>query len=151
MPPSGYPLLALMRCAQTALIELAGSSDASEEMLDEATRLGLAICAGMQAAGGAVFCAAHPARAVALATLGKLLIADAQGDGSQAQHSCLASPPRLPQAGMERALAGRAMLVQAHEELLGAFGRDTQGGAVGATVRSALQSLDAELSLLAAR
>lgn len=155
LPPSSYPLLSLLRAGQTALIGSASdaarpvSAAASAAMLEEATRLGMVCAAAMQSGAGAVYAPGHPARAVAMATLGKLLLLDRPTDekGNPAslppiEESAVARPPDLPPHGLQRVLLGRQVLVQAMEELRIGFGEE--GGEVGAQTRGMLLELERE-------
>lgn len=85
-PPSWQPLFELLRLATTCLIE-AGSlllaqnaADASSEeaaiyCFDEAVRMQMLVVAATQASNTPIYAKGHPARAIAIATLAKLVLA----------------------------------------------------------------------------
>uniref|UniRef100_V5EC22 SET domain-containing protein n=2 Tax=Kalmanozyma brasiliensis (strain GHG001) TaxID=1365824 RepID=V5EC22_KALBG len=95
-PPSWQPLFQLLRLATTCLIE-AGSSllaqlpDASNTQaavycFDEAVRMQMLVVAGTQASNTPVYAKGHPARAIAIATLAKLVLAQFDNAQRMASH-----------------------------------------------------------------
>lgn len=79
-PPSWQPLFQLLRLATTCLIEV-GSSLMSQQQevavycFDEAVRMQMLVVAGTQASNTPIYAKGHPARAIAIATLAKLVLA----------------------------------------------------------------------------
>jgi len=158
LPPSAYPLLALMRSAQTSLISQASNlpidSTSSKytpaQLLDEAARLGLMAIAGMQSGGEriCIFGPGHPSRALCLATAGKLLLADTEAGNpsSGTLPSLLSNPPTLPPPGPNRLQFGQTLLSQALVELKIGFGHD--GGEAGQSVRFAMTELEREREMM---
>lgn len=85
-PPSWQPLFPLLRLATTCLIDAGsfllslGSSDPTNEQaaiycFDEAVRMQMLLVAGTQASNTPIYPKGHPARAIAIATLAKLVLA----------------------------------------------------------------------------
>lgn len=197
-PPSWQPLFQLLRLATTCLIE-AGSSlltqpsaqrasnvEAAVYCFDEAVRMQMLVVAGTQASNTPIYAKGHPARAIAVATLAKLVLAQfdhphrldpqrVNDDASQvgvtataaasapvcraaveqtaAQGgqtlSILRDPPSVPQE-MRIELA-KQVLTQAIDELDVGFGRSNQGGGTGREMRTALNDMETELAMLAAK
>ncbi|PWN42295.1 SET domain-containing protein [Ceraceosorus guamensis] len=169
MPPSAYPLLSMLRTACEMFTSIAARIDVLERSkslvraqsmattladhyLVEATRLAMLVCTGMTVSNGIIFAEGHPTRAIALLTLGKLLISDAVAafDESEAvDRSILPNPPKLPAVGMPRILMGRNFLLQALEELKIGFGKEkgTSGGDAAKHAQEILQNLDAEMRI----
>lgn len=148
-----------MRSAQTSLISHASSLPinptsskyTTAQLLDEASKLGLVIVAGMQAGGdkSSIFTPGHPARALSIATAGKLLLADTEVGTSKANASLpslLSTPPILPPPGPNRLQFGQMLLSQSLEELRIGFGKD--GGEAGQSVRFALTELEREREMI---
>ncbi|KAN0065933.1 hypothetical protein ACQY0O_001066 [Thecaphora frezii] len=152
-----------------------GEGEATRYFFQEATRLAMLVAAGCQAStlgaaseGGSIYAEGHPARAVALATLGKLVLVELQrpmdedGSGAEATRgavrrrrstapssssSVLRHPPSVPEEA--RLAFAREVLRQALEELEVGFGRRNGGGATGRDVRRALEELEHEEALVA--
>lgn len=150
-----------MRSAQTSLISHASSLPinptsikyTTAQLLDEASKLGLVVVAGMQAGGdkSSIFTPGHPARALSIATAGKLLLADTEVGNSKANAnaslpSLLSTPPNLPPPGPNRLQFGQMLLSQSLEELRIGFGKD--GGEAGQSVRFALTELEREREMI---
>ncbi|TKY89878.1 hypothetical protein EX895_001175 [Sporisorium graminicola] len=85
-PPSWQPLFQLLRLATTCLIEagsslltqpseLASNIEAAVYCFDEAVRMQMMVVAGTQASSTPIYPKGHPARAIAVATLAKLVLA----------------------------------------------------------------------------
>lgn len=127
------------------------------EAYDEAIRLHYVALAGMQAGAskkkdgrGSMYPRGHPARAVLLAALGRLLIVPVANDVAKAaaaaaasctrgaSPSCLPNPPALPAPSPQRDALGIAVLQEARQDLRIAFGVERDGGALGSSVRAIL-------------
>lgn len=185
-PPSWQPLLQLLRLATTCLIEAgslllsqpsaeAWSTEAAIYCFDEAVRMQMLVVAGMQASNTPIYAVGHPTRAIAIATLAKLVLAqfdhphrlDPQGlqnstpanapvcriavEQTAAQGgkilSVLRDPPSVPDE--MRLQMAKQLLQQSIEELDIGFGRSNQGGGTGREMRTALQEMEEEMVLLA--
>ena len=166
MPPSAFPLFFLLRNVQTACIGVGSSSSsaASEEESVQAFELamtaGLLIVAAMQAVNGIIYAEGHPSRAIALATLGRLLLTEG---GSRDQSAAKSGPsraasllgpvpslPPLPPPGPHRLLFGQKILIQALNEVAIGFGASGKDSTVHATMRQVLTELETELAFAAA-
>lgn len=163
LPPSAYPLLSLLRAGQTALVSLgasaleAGMGHRALDLFEEATRFAMLVVAGMQARG--VLVEGHPARAIAMLSLAKLLLTDVfeavgrdptsfpatRSEPSDA--TVLHRPPTLPPRGPQRILMGRQLLEQAIQELSIGFGRANGGGYLTRLGKQMLEHLDEEMKL----
>ncbi|EPQ30987.1 uncharacterized protein PFL1_01176 [Pseudozyma flocculosa PF-1] len=150
-------------------------TDATAYFFEEATRLGMLIAAGCQAStlgssaeGGPVYVEGHPARAIALATLGKLSLVEIQQQpvaASSAQPSStspsaaqrlvsrpssipsiLRQPPVIPTDA--RLAFAKQVLVQALRELEIGFGRRNEGGEAGRSVKRTLEELERESAIV---
>ena len=89
----------------------------------------------------ALYPAGHPQRAVLLATLARLLCQDAVLGLDSLVRSvtrALAWPPIHLDAPGARGRLAQAALVQALQEAMVAFGKETGGGAIGAEIRESL-------------
>ncbi|CBQ68348.1 conserved hypothetical protein [Sporisorium reilianum SRZ2] len=192
-PPSWQPLFQLLRLATTCLIEAgsalltqqsaqqASSMEAAVYCFDEAVRMQMLVVAGMQASNTPIYAKGHPARAVAVATLAKLILAqfdhphrlDAQRAGEAESTAAILSVPVCRAAVEQTAAQGgqtlsilrdpplvphemrvelaKQVLTQAIDELDIGFGRSNQGGGTGTEMRTALNDMQAELALLAAQ
>lgn len=164
LPPSAYPLLSLLRAGQTALVTLAstaldtGMGERALDLFDEATRFAMLVVAGMNARG--IMVEGHPARAIAVLTLAKLLLTDvyeavASAPSSKApaihcETSVLDRPPALPPRGLQRVLTGKQILEQAIKELTIGFGRQDGGGQLTRLAKEMMRHLDDELKLFSA-
>lgn len=111
---------------------------------------------GPAAAGGPIYSEGHPARAIALATLAKLVLVEFQqaeeGSGRLVSKpsrlpSVLKNAPSIPQAA--RIAFAQQILVQAIAELDIAFGRNNEGGETGKDLRRALRELEQEQAMMA--
>lgn len=185
-PPSWQPLFHLLRLATTCLIE-AGSTllslssaqtsdtEAAIYCFDEAVRMQMLVVAGTQASNTPVYSKGYPARAIAIATLAKLVLAQFDHPHRLDQQGWQSSTPSnapVCRAAVEQAAAqgsntlsilrdaasvpeemrvelARQLLTQSIEELDIGFGRSNQGGRAGIEMRTALQEMEEEMALLA--
>jgi len=138
MTPSTHPLLALLKLHQTLLLS-SFSSQLTQLTLDETIRTAGKYSAGLTT----ILTEGHPVRAVALAELGKLLAVD--------EPSPPMPPPKngssFPPTGPARLKAAYETHLRARKELMIGFGRDTEGGEVGQSVRSIIVQLEKELGV----
>ncbi|KAI6045326.1 SET domain-containing protein, partial [Pisolithus marmoratus] len=137
LTPSTHPLLALLKLHQTLLIS-SFQTLLTQEVLNETIRT-----AGKYSAGlSAVLDEGHPVRAMALVELGKLLAVDEPSPAaSQSKNGT------FPPSGPARLRAAYETLLRARADLLIGFGRQTEGGEVGADVRETLVALEKELGV----
>ncbi|ETS64179.1 hypothetical protein PaG_01416 [Moesziomyces aphidis] len=189
-PPSWQPLFQLLRLSTTCLIE-AGSNALSQHHVegpnesaamycfDEAVRMQMLFVAGTQTSNTPIYAKGHPARAIAIATLAKLVLAQldhvarppsgsaqpvlpdhvapnatvcqAAVEGTNARDGQTLSILRDPPSVPDemRVDLAKQLLVQAVEELDIGFGRSNQGGRTGHEMRTALNGMQQELQLLA--
>lgn len=194
-PPSWHPLFQLLRLATTCLIEVgsfmlsqepldASNEEAAVYCFDEAVRMQMLVVAGTQASNTPIYAKGHPARAIAIATLAKLVLAQfdhAHGlgqreAGDEAEKATLPSStkskasvyhaaveqttaqggktlsilkdaPSIPQE--MRVELAKQLLTQSIEELDIGFGRSNQGGRTGREMRTALNEMEEEMTMLA--
>lgn len=185
--PSWQPLFQLLRLATTCLIE-AGSSLLSQQgqgdeeaavyCFDEAVRMQMLVVAGAQASSTPIYAKGHPARAIAVATLAKLVLAQfdhahrlgQSGADSALQIGATRNAP-VCRAAVEQTNAqggktlsilkdppsvpqemrvelAKQLLTQSIEELDIGFGRSNQGGRTGREMRKALDEMEEEMALL---
>ncbi|SOV06875.1 uncharacterized protein UDID_05707 [Ustilago sp. UG-2017a] len=124
-PPSLQPLFQLLRLATTCLIEVGSTflsldpADASNEQaaaycLNEAVRIQMLVVAGTQASNTPVYPRGHPARAIAIATLAKLVLA--QLDNAHRMRQCeagdFAGSAAFQMGGVPNAAVCRAAVQQ---------------------------------------
>ena len=139
--PSHYSVWPLLYAAHTLAIEAHAWHDAVQWTM--------LLCVGMQAGertsqneiSTALYPAGHPQRAVLLATLARLLCQDAVLGLDSLVRSvtrALAWPPIHLDAPDARGRLAQAALVQALQEAMVAFGKETGGGAIGAEIRESL-------------
>lgn len=134
--PSSHPLLALARLHQSLLLA-AFPSNLTQDALDGLIRASFASVTGLSA----VLPPGHPARALALAELGKLLAVD-----EPAPRPVTAGAASFPPSGPARLRLARETLIRARDELLISFGERNDGGEVGREVREMLVRLERELA-----
>ncbi|KAL4073526.1 hypothetical protein J3A83DRAFT_4229177 [Scleroderma citrinum] len=138
MTLSTHPLLALLKLHQMLLLS-SFSSQLTQDTLDETIRT-----AGKYSAGlNAILDEGHPVRAVALAELGKLLAVDELSPTTTPSKN----GPSFPPSGPARLKVAYETLLRARKELLIGFGRDTEGGEVGQSVRETIVQLEKELGV----
>ncbi|KAJ1043210.1 hypothetical protein NDA10_004179 [Ustilago hordei] len=124
-PPSWQPLFQLLRLATTCLIEVGSTllsldpADASKEQaaaycLDEAVRMQMLVVAGTQASNTPVYPKGHPARAIAIATLAKLVLAQLDNTHRMRQREAgdFAGGAALQMGGVPNAAVCRAAVQQ---------------------------------------
>jgi len=134
--PSSHPLLGLTRLRQSLLLA-AFPSNLTQDALDEMIRLSSASVNGLSA----VLPHGHPARALALAELGKLLAVDEPAPRPLTS-TVGGEVPFLP-SGPARLCLACETLIRAREELLISFG---EGSEVGREVREMVVRIERELA-----
>ncbi|EIW77268.1 SET domain-containing protein [Coniophora puteana RWD-64-598 SS2] len=174
--PSTHPLLALTELhlsLLTAAFSLARARSESgengdpasaasqqkqqQELLDDTVRASSRYVSGV----AAVLSPGHPVRAMALATLGKLLAVDEPSPAAEPLPAPSVPPPSpsagtalsanqaqsssFPPSGERRLQLACETLIRAREELLVGFGRQNEGGEVGRGVRETIARLEREL------
>ena len=137
----------MTRLHQELLIASFGPS-MTQELLDETIRTAGRYSAGLQT----LLSKGHPVRAVALGELGKLLAVDepnpvAPPTSAAGPSASGVAPARFPPSGPARLKLAYESLVRAHEELMIGFGRDGDGGMLGAEIREAIVRLEKELGV----
>lgn len=138
--PSSHPLLALTRLHQSLLLA-AFPSDLTQDALDGLIRASSASVTGLSA----VLPPGHPARALALAELGKLLAVDEPAPRPTTA-TASASASAFPPSGPARLRLACETLIRARDELLISFGERNDGGEVGREVREMVVRVERELS-----
>ena len=146
--PSSHPLLSLVQTQQTLLISSSSMLSPTEsekwQALEEAALLGSRALTGMgvgNAQSEGVYPKGHPARGIALATLGKLLLVDAPPTSLiESRLPAPSSPARLHWVAQT--------LILAWEELKTGFGREKDGGKAGRNVRDMLTGVEREVAML---
>ncbi|KAH9985658.1 SET domain-containing protein [Russula compacta] len=134
--PSSHPLLALARLHQSLLLATF-PSNLTHDALDGLIRASFASVTGLSA----VLPPGHPARALALAELGKLLAVD-----EPAPRPATAGAAAFPPSGPARLRLASETLIRARDELLISFGERNDGGEVGREVREIVVRLERELA-----
>jgi SET and MYND domain-containing protein len=135
--PSSHPLLALTRLHQSLLLA-AFPPNLTQDALDGLIRASSASGTGLSA----VLPLGHPARALALAELGKLLAVDEPAPRAAAAPGASAFPP----SGAARLRIACETLIRARDELLISFGERNGGGEVGREVREMVVRVERELA-----
>ncbi|KAH9962254.1 SET domain-containing protein [Russula dissimulans] len=135
--PSSHPLLGLTRLYQSLLLA-ALPQNPTQDALDELIRLSFASVKGLSA----ILPHGHPARALALAELGKLLAVDEPAPRS-ATAVAAGAEAAFPPSGAARLCLACEMLIGAREELLISFG---EGSEVGREVRETVVRIERELA-----
>jgi hypothetical protein len=138
--PSSHPLLALTRLHQSLLLA-AFPSDLTQDALDGLIRASSASVTGLSA----VLPPGHPARALALAELGKLLAVDEPAPRPTTA-TAGASASAFPPSGPARLRLACETLIRARDELLISFGERNDGGEVGREVREMVVRVERELA-----
>ncbi|KAI0305279.1 hypothetical protein B0F90DRAFT_1809064 [Multifurca ochricompacta] len=136
--PSSHPLLALTRLHQSLLLA-AFPPDLTQDALDQVIRASSASVTGLRA----VLPQGHPARALALAELGKLLAVDEPAPRPANTGGTSIFPP----SGAARLRLACETLIRAREELMISFGERNGGGEVGCEVREMVVRLERELAV----
>jgi SET and MYND domain-containing protein len=137
--PSSHPLLALTRLHQSLLLA-AFPSKLTQDALDGLIRASSASMTALSA----VLPPGHPARALALAELGKLLAVD-EPEPRPATAVAGASAS-FPPSGSARLRLACETLIRARDELLISFGERNDGGEVGREVREMVVRVERELA-----
>ena len=138
--PSSHPLLALTRLHQSLLLA-AFPSDLTQDALDGLIRASSASVTGLSA----VLPPGHPARALALAELGKLLAADEPAP-RPTMATATGAASAFPPSGPARLRLACETLIRARDELLISFGERNDGGEVGREVREMVVRVERELA-----
>ncbi|KAI9453061.1 SET domain-containing protein [Russula earlei] len=136
--PSSHPLLALTRLHQSLLLA-AFPSDMTQDALDGVIRVSFASVTGLTS----VLSHGHPARALALAELGKLLAVD---EPAPRPATTGGGASTFPPSGPARLRLACETLVRARDELLVSFGERNDGGEVGREVREMVVRVERELA-----
>ncbi|KAH9026262.1 SET domain-containing protein [Lactarius deliciosus] len=131
---SSHPLLALARLHQSLLLATF-PPNLTQDALDGLIRASSASVTGLSA----VLPPGHPARALALAELGKLLAVD-----EPAPHA--AAGTTFPPSGPARLRLACDTLIRARDELATSFGERNGGGEVGREVREMVVRVERELA-----
>ena len=151
-----HPLLGLLRSQHYLLTtSLALSADAlarttptatakeeHQKLLDDAIRTAVRVLQGLVE----ILPSGHPIRAIHLSELGMLCATDETGSNIPAQ-PLPANEKVFPPTGAARLQLAINYLIEAHKELLIAFGAGKEGGDVGKRVRETLIQLEAELGI----
>jgi hypothetical protein len=132
--PSSHPLLALTRLRQSLLLAVF-PPNLTQDALDGLIRASSASVTGLTA----VFPPGHPARALALAELGKLLAVDEPAPRPAGASSA------FPPSGPARLRLACETLIRARDELLISFGERNDGGEVGREIREMVVRVEREL------
>lgn len=135
--PSSHPLLALTRLHQSLLLA-AFPPNLTQDALDSLIRASSASVTGLIA----VLPPGHPARALALAELGKLLAVDEPAPRT----TDAAGAPAFPPSGPARLRLAGETLIRARDELVISFGEPNGGGEVGREVREMVVRVERELA-----
>lgn len=135
--PSSHPLLALARLHQSLLLA-AFPPNLTQDALDGLIRASSASVTGLSV----VLPPGHPARALALAELGKLLAVDEPAPRTAAGGGVSTFPP----SGPARLRLACDTLIRAREELAISFGERNGGGEVGREVREMVVRVERELA-----
>ncbi|KAI0287197.1 SET domain-containing protein [Russula brevipes] len=134
--PSSHPLLALTRLHQSLLLADFPpnlTQDALDGLIRASSASGTGLCA--------VLPLGHPARALALAELGKLLAVD-----EPAPRAAAPGASAFPPSGAARLRLACETLIRARDELLISFGERNGGGEVGREVREMVVRVERELA-----
>lgn len=148
LPPTAYPLLPLLRHLSTLLVEALGSQSTQDRTLLE-DAMSYSRLVSIALGTSEVYPSGHPARAMALAEFGKLLLlpVPSQDGGSSASKRISIVPPRLrfniPEEDGQRLRLAREVLLQALWELRIGFG--SKGGLVGRDVEGLLEGSEREI------
>ncbi|KAI0252893.1 SET domain-containing protein [Lactifluus subvellereus] len=134
--PSSHPLLALTRLHQSLLLATF-PPNLTQDALDGLIRASSASVTGLSAA----LPPGHPARALALAELGKLLAVD-----EPAPRPTNAGAPAFPPSGPARLRLACETLIRARDELVISFGERNDGGEVGREVCEMVVRVERELA-----
>ncbi len=131
---SSHPLLALTRLHQSLLLA-AFPLDLTQDALDGLIRATSASVTGLSI----LLPPGHPARALALAELGKLLAVDEPAPRTVAVSA-------FPPSGPARLRLACDTLIRARDELAISFGERSGGGEVGREVREMVVRVERELA-----
>jgi len=134
---SSHPLLALSRLHHSLLLA-AFPPNLTQDALDGLIRASSASVTGLSV----VLPPGHPARALALAELGKLLAVDEPAPRTAAGGSISTFPP----SGPARLRLACDTLIHARDELAMSFGERSGGGEVGHEVREMVVRVERELA-----
>ena len=151
-----HPLLGLLRSqhyllttslalSADALARTTATATAKEEhqnLLDDAIRTAVRVLQGLVE----VLPPGHPIRAIHLSELGMLCATDETASNVPTQ-PLPAKEKVFPPTGAARLQLAINYLIEAHKELLIAFGAGNEGGDVGRRVRETLIQLEAELGI----
>jgi len=151
-----HPLLGLLRSHHymlTASLSLsadalarttptASAKDEHQELLDDAIRTAVRVHQGLVE----VLPFGHPIRAIHLSELGMLCATDETASNIPTQ-SLPIKEKVFPPTGAARLQLAINYLIEAHKELLIAFGAGKEGGDVGKRVRETLIQLEAEMGI----
>lgn len=151
-----HPLLGLLRSqhylltmslalSADALARMAPTTKAKDEhqkLLDDAIRTAVRVLQGLVE----VLPFGHPIRAIHLSELGMLCATDETASNIPGQ-SLPANGRVFPPTGAARLQLAINYLIEAHKELLVAFGAGKEGGDVGKRVRETLIQLEAEMGI----
>ena len=130
---SSHPLLALTRLHQSLLLA-AFPPKLTQDALDGLIRASSASVTGLSI----VLPPGHPARALALAELGKLLAVD--------EPAPRAAAATFPPSGPARLRLACDTLIRARDELAISFGEGSGGGEIGREVREMVVRVERELA-----
>lgn len=151
-----HPLLGLLRSQHYLLttslslsadaiartMPTAGVKEEHQKLLDDAIRTAARVLQGLLE----VLPVGHPIRAIHLSELGLLCATDETASNVPAP-SLPTNEKVFPPTGAARLQLAINYLIEAHKELLIAFGAGTEGGDVGRKVRETLIQLEAEMGI----
>ncbi len=157
-PPISFPLFAILRTLEAALIRVSSSASADDatalQQLEKATTASLLTTAAMQTGGGIIYPPGHPARAVAFSTLGRLCqagISELNKAASADLTSYFGDWPQIPtlpaMAPARLAMAETALKLGLEDSAIG-FGDGGKSSGVHNYAASSLRDVQAELAMM---